>query len=175
VAARFLEAVRLPRGTDLSIVHVIKVPHMAPRFPGQQGILVDWRKEAAMSARRLIDRLVPPLRAQGLRVRPVVKAGLPGPVLLDTAERTRADLTILRPHGSSRLMRFLLGSVSELLLNEVPRSILIVRGRPRGRRDHGMRVVLAMDFSKDAKDAAGFLCKLRLPRGSRACRRGCGP
>jgi len=167
VAARFLETVRLPRGATLSIVYVIEVPHMAPRFPGQQGMFADWRKEAAMSARRLIDRLVPPLRAQGLRVRPVVKEGLPGPVLLDTAERTRADLTILGPHGYSRLMRFLLGSVSELLLNEAPRSILIVRGRSRRRHDRGMSVVLAMDFSSDSKGAAGFLSKLRLPRGSR--------
>ncbi|CAE6740054.1 universal stress protein [Nitrospira defluvii] len=166
IAARFLEVVRLPRGTALSVMHVIEVPHRALRFPGQQGMLADWRKESVMSARRLIDRLVPPLRAQGLRVRPVVKEGLPGPVLLDTAERMRTDLTILGPHGSSRLRRFLLGSVSELLLNEAPGSILIVRGRSRGRRDRGMSVVLAMDCSTDAKSAAGFLSKLRLPRGS---------
>jgi len=167
VAARFLEAVRLPRGTDLLIVHVIEVPHMAPRFPGQQGMLADWRKAAVIGARRLIDRLVPPLRAQGLRVRSLVKEGLPGPGLLDTVECTRADLTVLGPHGSSRLMRFLLGSVSEMLLNEAPGSILIVRGRPRGRQDREMRAVLAMDFSKDAKGAAGFLSRLRLPRASR--------
>lgn len=167
VAARFLEAVRFPRGSGLSIVHVIEIPHVAARFPGQQLMLADWRKEAAAGARRLIERISPPLRAQGLRVRPVVKEGLPGPGLLDTVERTRADLTVLSPHDSSRLMRFLLGSVSELLLSETPGSILIVRGRPRGRRDQGMRVVLAMDFSKDAKGAARFLSRLRLPRASR--------
>ena len=33
-AARFLEAVRLPRGAALSIVHVIEIPHVAIRFPG---------------------------------------------------------------------------------------------------------------------------------------------
>jgi len=166
-AARFLEAVRLPRGAALSIVHVIEIPHVAIRFPGQQIMLADWRKEAAADARRLIDRLVPSFRAQGLRVRPVVKEGSPGPLLLNTVERTRADLTVLGSHGYSRLMRFLLGSVSEFLLSEVPASVLIVRGRLRGRQDRGMRVVLAMDFSKDAKGAAGFLSKLRLPRVSR--------
>ena len=121
---------------------------------------------AAAGARRLIDRLVPPLRAQGLRVRPLVQEGLPGPGLLDMVERTREDLTVLGPHGVSRLMRFLLGSVSEMLLNEAPGSILIVRGRLRIRQDRGMRMVLAMDFSKDAKGAAGFLSKLHLPRAS---------
>ena len=101
VAARFLEVVRLPWGTALSIVHVIGVPHMAPRVPGQQGMLADWRKAAAAGARRLMDRLVPPLRAQGLRMRPLVKEGLAGPVLLDTVERMRADLT--RPGSPWRL------------------------------------------------------------------------
>ena len=166
-AARFLEAVRLPRGAALAIVHVIEIPHVAIRFSGQQIMLADWRKEAAADARRLIDQLVPPFRAQGLRVRPLVQEGLPGPVLLNTVERTRADLIVLGSHGYSRLMRFLLGSVSEFLLSEVPASVLIVRGRPRGRQDRGMRVVLAMDFSKDAKGAMGFLSKLRLPRASR--------
>jgi nucleotide-binding universal stress UspA family protein len=166
-AARFLEAVRLPRGAALAIVHVIEIPHVAIRFSGQQIMLADWRKEAAADARRLIDRLVPPFRAQGLRVRHLVQEGLPGPVLLNTVERTRADLIVLGSHGYSRLMRFLLGSVSEFLLSEVPASVLIVRGRPRGRQDRGMRVVLAMDFSKDAKGAMGFLSKLRLPRASR--------
>ncbi len=167
IAARFLETVRLPRGTALSIVHVIEVPHMAPRFPGHQLMLADWRKETATGARRLIDRILPPLRTQGLRMRPVVKEGLAGPVLLDTVERTHADLAVVGPHGRSRIVRFLLGSVTELLLNEAPCAVLIVRGRLRVRRERGMRVLLAMDFSKDAKAAARFLSKLRLPRGSR--------
>ena len=165
-AARFLETVRLPRGSGLSIVHVSEIPHVAIRFPGQQLMLADWRKKAAADARRLIDRLVPSLRAQGLRVRPLVKEGLPGPLLLNMVERTRVDLIVLGPHGSSHLMRFLLGSVSEFLLSEAPTSVLIVRGRPRGRQGRGMRVLFAMDFSKDAKGAAGFLSTLRFPRTS---------
>jgi nucleotide-binding universal stress UspA family protein len=164
-AARFLEVVRLPRGATVSIVHVVEIPHPAIRFPGQQLMLADWRNKAMADARRLIDRLVPPLRAQGLRVRPLVQEGLPGPQLLNMVERTRVDLTVLGTHGSSGLMRFLLGSVSELLLSEAPASVLIVRGRPR-RQDRGVRVVLAMDFSKEAKGAAGFFSTLRIPRSS---------
>ena len=167
VAARFLETVRLPRCTALSILHVIEIPHTAIRYAAQQLMLADWRKDAATSARRLIDRITPPLRAQGLRVCPLVKEGLPGPGLINMVERMRADLTILGSHGYSRLIRFLLGSVTEMLLNEAPCSILIVRGRPRGRQGRGMRVLLAMDFSKDAKGAARFLSTLRLPRASR--------
>ena len=75
-------------------------------------MLADWRKEAATDARRLIDRLVPPLRALGLRVRPLVREGLPALLLLNTVERMLADLAILGSHGYSRFMRFLLGSVT---------------------------------------------------------------
>ncbi len=167
VAARFLERVRLPHGTVMSIVHVVGIPYVATRFQGKQRILAAWRKDTAMSARRLIDRLVPPLRAQGLRVRPLVKEGSAGPVLLNTAERERADLMLLGPHGYSRLMRFLLGSVSELFLNEAPTSVLIVRDRTESHLDRGMNVVLAMDFSKNAKRAAKFFSRLRLPPRSR--------
>jgi nucleotide-binding universal stress UspA family protein len=156
VAAGFLETVQLPRGTAVSILHVIEIPHTAIRYAAQQLMLADWRKEAATSARRLIDRIIPPLRAQGLQVHPLVKEGLPGPGLLNTIDRTHADLAVLGPHGYSRIARFLLGSVSEMLLNEAPCSVLIVRGRPRSRQGRGMRVVLAMDFSKDAKGAARF-------------------
>jgi nucleotide-binding universal stress UspA family protein len=40
----------------------------------------------------------------------------------------QADLAILGSHGYSRFMRFLLGSVSELLVREAPASDLIVMG-----------------------------------------------
>lgn len=101
---------------------------MAIRFPGQQIMLGNWRKEAATDARRLIDRLVPPLRAQGLRVCPLVREGLPRSLLLNTVKRMLADLAIRGSHGYSRFMRFLLGSVSELLVSEAPASDLIVMG-----------------------------------------------
>ena len=167
LAARFLKRVRLPRGAVLWMVHVAGIPYAVSRFPGKQRLLAAWRKDTAMRARRLIDRLAPPLRVQGIKVRLLVKEGSAGPVLLDTAERGRVDLTVLGPHGYSRLMRFLLGSVSELLLNEAPTSVLIVRDGPRSPRDRGMNVVFAVDFSEDAKRAAGFLCRLSLPPGSR--------
>lgn len=167
LAARFLKRVRLPRGAVLWMVHVAGIPYAVSRFPGKQRLLAAWRKDTAMRARRLIDRLAPPLRVQGIKVRLLVKEGSAGPVLLDTAERCRADLTVLGPHGHSRLMQFLLGSVSELFLNEAPTSVLIVRDWPPRSRDRGMGLVLTMDFSKDAKRAARFLSRLRLPPGSR--------
>ncbi len=53
-------------------------------------------------------------------------------------------------------MRVLLGGVGEVRLNEVPKSILIVRSRPRGRLDRGPEAVFAMDFSMGSKRLMGF-------------------
>lgn len=167
VAARFLETVRFPRGSELSMLHVIEVPYVATRYPVQAAMLADWRKEAAAGARRLIDTLAQPFRAQGLPVCPLLKEGLPGPALLHVIERRRVDLAVLSPHRYPRIVRFLLGSVSELLLNDAPCSVLVVRGTPRLKTDRGLRVILATDFSPDADAAAALLLQLELPQTSK--------
>lgn len=165
VAALLLQTVRLPRASEVWVAHILSIPPILRRTRSQ---LAGWRQKEAATARRLIKRIQQPLQAQGLRVHPLVKEGVPGPELLDTVERTHADLAVVGPHGRSRIVRFLLGGVSELFLNEAPCSVLIARGRPRVDQDRGLRVLLAMDFSKDAKASARFLSKLRMPRASRA-------
>jgi len=166
VAARFLETVRFPRGTALSILHVIEVPHVAVRYPGQRGMLADWRKEAATSARRLMDTVAEPFRSHGVRVNALVKEELPAPTIVHALERLRIDLAVLGPHRLSRFVRFLLGSVSELTLSDAPCSVLVVRGTSRTKADRGLRVIVATDFSPDADATAAFLLQLALPPSS---------
>ena len=129
LATRFLETIRLPRGTALSILHVIEVPPMAIRYPGQQHMLADWRKDATTSARLLIGRIAIPLTSQGLRVRPLVKAGVPRPGLLSTVERTDTDLVVMGSKGLTGLDRYLFGSVTRKVARHVPCSVLVVRRR----------------------------------------------
>jgi nucleotide-binding universal stress UspA family protein len=95
-----------------------------------------------------------------------VEDGQPGPTLLEAVTRLDIDLTVVSPYRSSRLAKFLLGSVTELLLSEMPSSVLVVR-KPRKELHGELTIVLAMDFSRDAKAAAKFLLRLRL---SRKCR-----
>lgn len=166
VAAHFLEAVRLPHGTGVSILHVIEMPHILPHVPDHHGRLAKWRRDARANAKQLIESVATPFQKQGLRVNVLVKEGLPGPTILQTLERGRTDLVVLGPHGLSRVVRFLLGSVSELTLSEAPCSVLVVRGRPRATPDRGLRVVLATDFSRDADAATALISTLELPPSS---------
>lgn len=151
----FLKALGLPRGTTMNLMHVVEVPTLMNQFT--RAIPVDWKRQARANAHKLINRLTPPLSGQGLEIRSFVKVGRPGPTLLNTVERMGIDLTVVTPHGSSRLAKFLLGSVTEMLLGEMPSSV----------RQGEMTIVLAMDFSKDAKTAAKFLLKLCLPPRAR--------
>jgi nucleotide-binding universal stress UspA family protein len=65
-----------------------------------------------------------------------------------------------------RVVRFLLGSVSEYALGKAPCSVLIARSRRRITKARVPRIILATDFSRDAEAAATWLRKLELPRAS---------
>lgn len=166
-AARLLQTLRLPRRSELSILHVIDVPQVLPQFPGQVRRLAKWRRDARTDAKRLIESFAIPFEKQGLRVTALVKEGRPGPTILRALDRGLADLAVLGPRGLSGVMRFVLGSVSELTLSEAPCSVLVVRRRPRAAPERGLRVVMAIDFSRAADEAKAVLAKLGLPPSSR--------
>lgn len=160
---RFLKALGLARGTTVNVMHVIEFPPFMNQYTS---VADDWKRQASANAHKLISRVVAPLSRQGLTIRSLVEDGQSGPTLLDAVTRLGIDLTVVSPYRSSRLAKFLLGSVTELLLSEMPSSVLVVR-KPR-REFHGeLTIVLAMDFSRDAKAAAKFLLRLRLPRKCR--------
>jgi nucleotide-binding universal stress UspA family protein len=147
----------------VNVMHVIEFPP----FMNQYTSVADhWKRQASANAHKLISRVLAPLSRQGLSIRSLVEDGQPGPTLLEAVTRLDIDLTVVSPYRSSRLAKFLLGSVTELLLSEMPSSVLVVR-KPRKELHGELTIVLAMDFSRDAKAAAKFLLRLRL---SRKCR-----
>jgi nucleotide-binding universal stress UspA family protein len=158
---RFLKALGLARGTTVNVMHVIEFPPFMNQYTS---VADDWKRQASANAHKLISRVA--LSRQGLTIRSLVEDGQPGPTLLDAVTRLGIDLTVVSPYRSSRLAKFLLGSVTELLLSEMPSSVLVVR-KPRKELHGELTIVLAMDFSRDAKAAAKFLLRLRL---SRKCR-----
>jgi nucleotide-binding universal stress UspA family protein len=160
---RFLKALGLARGTTVNMMHVIEFPPFMNQYTS---VADDWKRQASANAHKLISRVVAPLSRQGLTIRSLVEDGQPGPTLLDAVTRMGIDLTVVSPYRSSRLAKFLLGSVTELLLGEMRSSVLVVR-KPRKELHGELTIVLAMDFSRDAKAAAKFLLRLRLPRKCR--------
>ncbi len=168
-AVRFLERMRIPVGSVVSVLHVLTVPPVPLQGPAIPLQLAAWCKEAVGYARRFLDRIERRFAGQGIRVGTLIKQGLPEIHILQTIKRVDADLVVLGSHGLTGIPHFLLGSVSEKILSHAPCSVLVVRVPRPAHRDsrRGLRIVLAMDESPDAKASLEFLEKVNLPPASR--------
>ncbi len=78
---------------------------------------------------KCLDQVVATLRdsVPELSGIPVLREGSPKEVILEEAERFRADLIVLGSQGRGALSRFFLGSVSQAIVANAPCSVEIVR------------------------------------------------
>jgi nucleotide-binding universal stress UspA family protein len=79
--------------------------------------------------------------------------------LVKEARRWKSDLVIVGSHGRSALTRALLGSVSQLTLSHAPCSVRV--GRGRSERTGPLRLLVAHDFSSDAKNVIDHIKRRR--------------
>jgi nucleotide-binding universal stress UspA family protein len=132
-AAGFLA--RLPLDLDLT-VHLLGVVER-PRFPSAApvaaaGILraaieeVVAERTAALG--RSLEQAAAAFAAPAPRVERRVVVGYPADEIVRAAEAADADLVVMGARGLGALKRLLLGSVSDAVLQNAPRSVLIVRG-----------------------------------------------
>lgn len=93
----------------------------------------DWMEEGFKDERAWMERILATstekLQASGLSVSEIVEEGDPKEVLVEEAERLRADCIFLGARGLRRLERFLLGSVSTAVATRAQCSVEIVRPR----------------------------------------------
>lgn len=57
-----------------------------------------------------------------------ILVGSPDSRIVETAEKSKADLIVVGSHGYNRWERLLLGSVSDSVIHHAPCSVLVVRG-----------------------------------------------
>jgi len=112
-----------------------------------------------LAARRAADGAAHELGDAHCAVRTIVQDGHPVDALVRLAEADAADLIVIGPHGKSRLDRFLLGSVSQGLVQALPTSVVIVREPAPS----PTRVLLATDGSPHSLSAARYLARFPLP------------
>lgn len=169
-AAKYVQHFPLPSNSDLYLAHVIE-PQQWPGV-GKVGDVHDLEQQLCeararryATAQRKLDRMVGQFRGRKLHVHPLILEGIPGAELLRRLEQDGMDLAILGTRGLSMVQRFLLGSVSEWVMNEAPCPVLIVHGRPRwatAGHQRPLHVMVATDGSSDAGRAAAFLNELPL-------------
>lgn len=153
----------LPLGASdqVAVIAVAEPPTVLTALPFAQAPAVsgyvDLAVETAEAHARLVaGHAVERLSGLACPVAPVVRVGHPVQVLPRVVEEQELDLLVLGPRGRGSLGSFLLGSVSQALLQAMPTSILIARP-PTGPLE---RVIVASDGSPSSLAAAHYVAEI---------------
>jgi nucleotide-binding universal stress UspA family protein len=148
-----LHAVRavehLAHAEKVVMLHALDVPTLAYPMYHTMGVprtleVLSLSIEQAMreDGKRLLDRVVSLLLMNGGSVVKKLKKGLPGEVILTTAEKVKTDLIVLGSRGLGPIKELLVGNVSHCVVMHAPCQTLVVnrlfrspvanRNSPRG-------------------------------------------
>jgi nucleotide-binding universal stress UspA family protein len=122
-----------------------------------------------VEARRLAECARDRLRKNfpGWEVRAESYFGSPAREVLRVADEWAPDLVVVGSHGRTALGRFVLGSVSQKVLNEARSSVRVARGRVEV-EPHPCRILVGVDGSPGAEAAVRAVAARYWPRGSGA-------
>jgi nucleotide-binding universal stress UspA family protein len=129
----------------------------------------DWLKQAkediCKEGEDFLEEQARVLRAKGREVHTLVRTGHPADEIVQAAADVDADLVIVGSQGWTAAKRFMLGSVSDKVLQYAPCSVLIVK-QPEEQvsifSDKVLKILLAYDDSQPAKRAVEFMAALPL-------------
>ena len=129
VATRFL-----PKDAEVNLVHALE-PYpaiLAEELGGKNSPdFVAARTRQKELAGELFSRAARKLRAAGFKVNTCVHEGDARRVILEHAEKFRADIIVVGSHGRKGFDHFLMGSVSEAVALYAQCSVMIVRTRAK--------------------------------------------
>lgn len=152
-ALGIVSGLALPAGSTVRVVHVVEpVPEIYEFAPMA---ITSMTESAERQIRAELDRIAAKLRAPGRDVETAIVPGRSADVIVEEAERSKADLIVMGSRGLRAIASALLGSVSAEVVDRSPCPVLVAR-RPVLRR-----VVLAEDGS--AASAAGARLLSALP------------
>ena len=73
-----------------------------------------------------MDEYVAPLKAEGLEVTPILRAGDPRDVIVQVATNMNADLLILGSHSKRGLLDIVLGGTAQQVSKSAPCPVVLV-------------------------------------------------
>jgi len=171
-AIRILKKLLLPKGTDLFLLHVHAIPQKITGLAKERILKLskhvqDVQQEELAQTHQFLDKTKNTLKHQDVRFRSLVKMGFPGEAILKLIRTKGIDLVVLGTRSYSKMTGFLLGSVSQWVLQEAPCSVLVARNHPRKNlNDRRVKLLLATDGSLDAQAAIDFVNAVELPPSS---------
>jgi len=132
-----------PEGSEAKAISVVEpiVPVIGEAWAfTDTNYLVEADRIASDLARATLDKAVQTMKQSQsgkLTISSEVMRGFPKEVVLDEADRWRADLIVVGSHGYRGLTRFMLGSVSQAIASHARCSVEIVRCRDTHQEEKG--------------------------------------
>jgi nucleotide-binding universal stress UspA family protein len=172
----FLVGFPLPPDTEFRVVTVIKSVLHEDELMGlseeQQREIDEAQKAEEQEAEQLLVHESERLREAGQAGSTDLRHGNPAEEIIHAADQFAADLIAVGSHGISGIRKFLLGSVSDHVLESASCSVLIVKG-PVGRAEREAsasraaehkrwHLLLAYDNSAPARKAVDLCASLPL-------------
>jgi nucleotide-binding universal stress UspA family protein len=126
-------------GACAAVLHVTPPPRppRAPYLPldeREKTFYLEIAERERSAARRILDELVEPYRAEGSEIETLVVPGDPFEVILSILKTRHAEILITGTHGRTGLAHALIGSVAERCMREAPCPVLTVRSTHESRR-----------------------------------------
>ncbi len=178
-ALNFVLRFPFPRESKMTVLSVVEDIPMLPAEPDaldetQVEMLDLANKRLKEEAEELVQRESKRLREDGWPGETLVHHGNPVDEVLGVAEAIDADLIVLGSHGTGMAKRFLLGSVSDRVLEYAGCSVLIVKTKPGEEAPAAVepgtnapyRIMLAYDNSDVAHEALELCSSLPLEESS---------
>lgn len=156
----------LMSGPELSeaISQAIQVPRVLRALKNSQTHaerVTNEAKDAAEKAKRHVMELFPEWD-----VRAEVMIGTPAWVLIDVADKWKADLVVVGSQGRSALKRLFLGSVSKRVVTDSHSSVRVGRFRDRADVHAPPRIIVGVDGSPAAEQAIYAVGQRVWPEGT---------
>lgn len=131
-AVTSLGALRPVRVRVLGVVEPVRVPATVPSavYPRLHAAAIEWQGERKAKLAKALSRVARLLRGQVASVKVSVAEGVPAEAILAAARRHDSDVIVVGARGLGPVRRLLLGSVSDRVLREARRPVLVAR-RPR--------------------------------------------
>ncbi len=107
---------------ELLVAHVVESPPFVP------GSVSTMEAAAVKNLEAVSERMI----SAKVQVRHLVKCGQPSVQIVDLAEKNDADLIVIATHGLTGWRRALLGSVTDRVIKQTTKPMLIIQTKPLG-------------------------------------------
>jgi nucleotide-binding universal stress UspA family protein len=111
-------------------------------------------------ARGYLERVAADLRAQGRRVRTLLREGPAAEAILDAAAEEKATLVVLSTHGRTGFSRFVFGSVTEKVLRASPTPVMVFPAFAPFRPEAPRQILVPLESDETASSVVPLVTDL---------------